>query len=370
MRISLLLAAALYLLGSTAIAIPLDAKNLRLAAASMSPEFDYRAWARAQLMQKEPLTWAMLQDDPGAMRAAVDASVLAFRQQVDGFDPKQPLVMGRLIRVRGYNEALGGFAIEPAIPRSLTAVRNTPFVRDANLPIAFIVLGSNFDQLSVWPAKEGDRVPKRVYVESEIRLLAYQHNRFFQTAVLKTTVYQSAKKQKVLFEQQESRTPEQVVKTSLLAEGITLDLAPIHNYYLFGERLLEPLYEREMRSADCQVLARIKGHRQYYCNADWPMAGIKLRIGRRYLGGRLVELEFFALEKNDPESVSKIRSQILRDVPPLEDDDVDLRQAATWHDHDTDFFFDPEVLANGTVDKPFLRAKPDAYFKQELSPVQ
>ena len=47
MRSCLTLVAAFLLLISTANANPLDATNLRLAAASMSPDFDYPAWARA-----------------------------------------------------------------------------------------------------------------------------------------------------------------------------------------------------------------------------------------------------------------------------------------------------------------------------------
>ena len=71
MKISLLLAVVLGLFGSTANAYPLDAQHLRLAAVSLSPDFDYQSWARARLRHEQPLTWPLLQDDPGAMRAAV-----------------------------------------------------------------------------------------------------------------------------------------------------------------------------------------------------------------------------------------------------------------------------------------------------------
>ena len=273
MKTRLMLAAALCLQIAAASAYELDAANLRLAAASMSPNFDYPARARAQIKQSEPAIWALLQDDPGAMQTAVEARVAALREKVAGFDSKQSFVVGKLIRVRSYDPQLGGFAIMPAVQRSLIAVRNSPALEDAPWPDSFIVLTSNFDQLSVWPAQKGERAPSRVYVESEIRLIAYQHNRYFQAAVLKTTVYASPQKQRVLFAQAEPRAPEKVINDSLLADGITLDRVPIHSYSLLGERLLEALYEREMRTSECKALARLKGHRQLYCSADLAAAG-------------------------------------------------------------------------------------------------
>lgn len=363
-----MLAAALCLPIATASAYELDAANLRLAAASMSPNFDYPAWARAQIKQSEPAIWTLLQDDPGAMRTAVETRVAALREEVAGFDSKQSFVVGKITRVRGYDPQLGGFAIMPALSRSLMAVRNLSPFEDAPWPDSFIVLTSNFDQLSVWPVHSGERTPGRVYVESEIRLMAYQHNRFFQAAVLKTTVYPSPQKRRVLFEQAEPRAPEKVISDSLLADGITLHRAPIHSYSLLGERLLEALFEREMRTAECKALARLKGHRQLYCSADWPLLpGTTLKIGRRYVGGRLVELEFFTREKPDSNAIGNIRFQVQRDVAlPA---DADTSKPTTWHRHATEFRFDPQALADSAPGRVFLSARPDAFFKTDLSPV-
>ena len=39
-------------------------------------------------------------------------------------------------------------------------------------------------------------------------------------------------------------------------------------------------------------------------------------------------------------------------------------------EHATEFRFDPQALADSTPGRVFLSARPDAFFKTELSPVQ
>ena len=276
------------------------------------------------------------------MQAQVGARATALRARVDAFDSKQALVIGKVIRLRNHQEVLGAFGIAPALG-SLIAVRDIAHVDGSPWPTAFRVLTSNFDQLSVWFAPKGEPVPRRVYVESEIRLLAYQHNRYFQAAVIKTALYESQKKQRVPYEQLESRSPEQVVGNSMLAEGITLEIGPIHTFSLFGERLLESLSEYEMRGSDCRALERRAGHRHWYCSADWPVVGIKLRIGRRYAGGCLVELEFFTQEQHRQAVLDDLRRQLERDLPVLRETPD---ENGKWHAHATEIHFDQQAMAN------------------------
>jgi hypothetical protein len=220
---------------------------------------------------------------------------------------------------------------------------------------------SNFNHLKVWPAAAEMPSPRRVYVESSVRLHAYQRNRFFQAAVVETSVFASPRKQKLLYSQKEPRSPEQVVNESFLREGITLDLTPIHTFSIFGERLLEPLYEYEMRDSDCQPRDRHESHRTLYCKNDWRLGVTMLQIGRLYIGGRLVKLEFFNPEAAESKTVKFVEAQIWRDLPAPKDANLD--QALTWRTKQVEVDFDRPTLTKGSLKKPFLVVRPDSFYR-------
>lgn len=304
---------------------------------------DFRTAALEQLKQADYAAYYDLKQNPDQLQQKLQPIIEQLKQQAENapteFVYSTSLVFGQYDQASQtltsgtpkFNDGKISFAAASTLkpyPKYITLLL-------ANSEIAhnLVITPSQWQTIKQsLTVEQGNRLNSEFIIEVK----ALQNQQFFQAIIKQIKVFSS--QNELLLHLVEPRTDEDIIANSLLPEGITLNLIPIHNLDLYGHRLLDPISDTLENRQICTKNGSQKGHLSLSCRY-WH--GQKLIILADVVGGKVTRLRLQSSAKLSPEEQQKILNHA---AGKLGKSQIALTNATTWEHYGVKISFNRQAL--------------------------
>lgn len=231
---------------------------------------EFQTAALEKFKEQDYAAYFDLKQDPEKLQQKLNPIIKQLKQQANNA-PSLFSYEGRII-LGGYDEESQTLKnVTSAFLRGSLSFSNfsvlKPYPQSIYLLLANNEVAHNF---TITP-DQWQHIRQNLTIDQENRLDAQfiieikelQNKRFFQ-AIIKEIKVLSVQK-KLLLHLVDTRPEKEIFANSLLSDGITLNLVPIHNFDYYRHRLLDPILDTSKNRQVCTKSGSQKGHTTLSC---------------------------------------------------------------------------------------------------------
>jgi hypothetical protein len=298
----------------------LNAQALATQMAVLHPHLDINLYASGKLKADSAIEYNTVRHDPEKLQAAIDRIASTVKARRAAREPQPELRFDTLAEIKSFT-AEGG-RLYSDLGGGSAPINQYGRTYDGYLPSSFLLLFPNYRILhSIEVPQEfaetakarlanQDSVP--VHLSVYFKLLQFQQRTVAQAVITRFVAYADEQRTIKIGERTETRDGAKLVRDSLLAEGLTLDVSPDHSNVVDGQYMLEYFIDPMYPPGSCKKQKPLRGHRVLDCvRVRAASEGVEPeRVVHRFVGGRRVQVDFFEVAPRKDASVEKLRESM------------------------------------------------------------